>query len=508
MILKRPSFRRGGNTGIGSLSSRKKFNLGSTGLINQSMAYEAQAKPQIKTPFQMGEQRGQNIINKAKQFVGKLRTPSGILKALGTARVLTPGLSNPYFLAGAAAVVPPSVAMYQLNQARKRGELLDPVDNPYETEFGVLTQEDLQPEIGRQNVDEIIESRTETETEGSGKDGFEGEERPRKTYSEQYEEIAEKVIPNGNRSSGEKSYETAYSDEIKKIEKILGKSDYKGEVAIALSDAIGTPGSIADKASSLNKQLLAIMGAKKKKKGEIAKLAYDSVNRIKIAEIAAGKQTANEKFINEARALRRIINDPKSSEAEKIRAQTKLANLSEAITVLGKSGDSIQMRRDKKAALDQFNSSLFGIKRTKKEKDKKEQIEQLIAEYQTTVGSYPEFKEDLLKLIERANIKGLDVSKFSEGGRVKKSIGGDVEGMEETVKETVTEGPATPTAPVKKMTYAELRNRLPKEITDDVVQLIEKSQEAMQDFAYIRTQGDVDSFNLKYGVNLVLPANT
>ena len=35
-----------------------------------------------------------------------------------------------------------------------------------------------------------------------------------------------------------------------------------------------------------------------------------------------------------------------------------------------------------------------------------------------------------------------------------------------------------------------------------------KSQEAIQDFAYIRTQGDVDAFNLKYGVNLVLPANT
>ena len=79
---------------------------------------------------------------------------------------------------------------------------------------------------------------------------------------------------------------------------------------------------------------------------------------------------------------------------------------------------------------------------------------------------------------------------------------------EDATTETVTEEPATPTAPVKKMTYAELRNRLPKEITDDVVQLIEKSQEAMQDFAYIRTQGDVDSFNLKYGVNLVLPANT
>ena len=100
------------------------------------------------------------------------------------------------------------------------------------------------------------------------------------------------------------------------------------------------------------------------------------------------------------------------------------------------------------------------------------------------------------------------------GGRVKRADGtpkSDISGavkMEETVKETVNTGPETPTAPVKKMDYAEIRNRLPKEITDDVVQLISQSQEAMQDFAYIRTQGDVDAFNLKYGVNLVLPANT
>jgi hypothetical protein len=29
--------------------------------------------------------------------------------------------------------------------------------------------------------------------------------------------------------------------------------------------------------------------------------------------------------------------------------------------------------------------------------------------------------------------------------------------------------------------------------------------QALQDFSYIRTQGDVNSFNLKYGVTLVLP---
>jgi len=527
MILKRPSFRRGGNAGIGSLrtgfsTGTPKFNLGSSGLINQSMAYEAQARPQIKTPFQMGEQRGQNIVNKAKRFANKFipKSPSGILKALGTARVLTPGLSNPYFLAGAAMVGPYATSVYQLNEARKRGELLDPVSNPYETEFGVLTQADLEdpnfygapPEI-KEKVTVTEEEEETEETEGSGKDGFEGEERPRKTYSEQFEEISDKVIPNKNRSSGEKSYETAYDAEVKKLEKILGKTDYKGEVAIALSDAIGTPGSIADKASSLNKQLLKIMGAKKKQKGKIAEIAYDAVNKIKMAEISAGKQTGNEKLQKRAEGLIKIIDNPKSSEAEKMRARADLERLKKSVEIFGKS-DSIQMRRDKNQALSQLNTQLIGIKGAKKGKDRDQLIEQLKSQYSINVKTYPEFTEDFNDLIIKANIEGVDVSKFAMGGRVKRALGtpkneasGAVE-MEETVKETVTEGPETPTAPVRKLDYAELRNRLPKEITDDVIQLISKSQEAMQDFAYIRTQGDVDSFNIKYGVNLVLPANT
>ena len=60
--------------------------------------------------------------------------------------------------------------------------------------------------------------------------------------------------------------------------------------------------------------------------------------------------------------------------------------------------------------------------------------------------------------------------------------------------------------PVNKIGYAELRERLPKEITDDIVMLISKSDEALQEFAYIRTQKDINDFNVKYGVNLVLPA--
>ena len=57
-----------------------------------------------------------------------------------------------------------------------------------------------------------------------------------------------------------------------------------------------------------------------------------------------------------------------------------------------------------------------------------------------------------------------------------------------------------------KIDYATLRARLPQEITDDIVKLIAASPEALEDFATIATQQDVDQFNKTYNVNLVLPA--
>ena len=57
-----------------------------------------------------------------------------------------------------------------------------------------------------------------------------------------------------------------------------------------------------------------------------------------------------------------------------------------------------------------------------------------------------------------------------------------------------------------KIDYATLRERLPEEITDDIVRLISASPEALEDFATIATQQDVNNFNKKYSVNLVLPA--
>jgi len=73
---------------------------------------------------------------------------------------------------------------------------------------------------------------------------------------------------------------------------------------------------------------------------------------------------------------------------------------------------------------------------------------------------------------------------------------GDVS-MQETVEEEM---------PSDQLSYEELRSRLPVEITDDIIRLMVNSPEALTDFAQIQTQQDVDNFNTKYGVNLVLPS--
>jgi len=73
-----------------------------------------------------------------------------------------------------------------------------------------------------------------------------------------------------------------------------------------------------------------------------------------------------------------------------------------------------------------------------------------------------------------------------------------------TMTETIT-ADQTPGVPVPKLSYEDLRARLPQEINDEIVQLLANSEEALLQFANIRTQSDVDKFNQTYRVDLVLP---
>ena len=112
-------------------------------------------------------------------------------------------------------------------------------------------------------------------------------------------------------------------------------------------------------------------------------------------------------------------------------------------------------------------------------------------------------------IISGAKIGVTNRTSEADGGRVGYMIGGGVMGGGEDMgANRVTETATTPEptkVPDMPISYDQLRARLPKEIGDDIVRLIASSPEALEDFATIATQSDVDLFNQKYNVNLVLP---
>ena len=118
-------------------------------------------------------------------------------------------------------------------------------------------------------------------------------------------------------------------------------------------------------------------------------------------------------------------------------------------------------------------------------------------------------KEKFRILRETAKFN-VEVEKKAEGG-LTGMMTEDVNVMEQTpggiadvnIQETETMDPNNP-QPMQ-VSYDELRARLPREIGDDIVTLLANSYEALADFAAITTQADVDNFNTRYGVELVLP---
>ena len=126
---------------------------------------------------------------------------------------------------------------------------------------------------------------------------------------------------------------------------------------------------------------------------------------------------------------------------------------------------------------------------------------------------YPEGKDDP-KLLEEAYrrydqfFKKVPEERKEEadGGRIGYQQGMMVQPQTPNMQPAtmpMDQGTTIPEQP--KIDYETLRARLPQEITDDIVRLIAASPEALEDFATIATQQDVEQFNKKYSVNLVLP---
>ena len=95
---------------------------------------------------------------------------------------------------------------------------------------------------------------------------------------------------------------------------------------------------------------------------------------------------------------------------------------------------------------------------------------------------------------------------FATGGRVGLQMGGEPMQAAQTQGQMPMDQGSKMPEEFKNIDYNTLRARLPASITDDIVTLIANSAEAMEDFAMIQSQQDVDMFNNKYGVELIVPS--
>ena len=533
MNFKRPSFRRGGSTGIGQLTPRTQArsggniggglftgsNLGTrTGFqeilgISEAMLEELKrGKPNynMKAPtsnlgrllltnpksvygggLALGAATGTGIALLADAYQKATKTPLAYKK-------LKEVSSRPYYFDETNLDF--AKGLDEIKAANEIG--VAPGFFPRGGKDKFYKDKNLDPETGQPSKDVTDDSFAEARIKMTDTPNYEAVD---------FTSIAEDVIPNKKTDDDapkEKTFDSIYEEEKKKLEKLLGNDDDRGMAAIALSEAIGTPGTIADKAAVLNKSLLGIMKGKKKDKKDIAKLAYTATKEIEKAKIAAGKEGFSEKQLNKMRRLTKIVNDKTGSftKEQKAAAQAELSMERELIKAIGGKTDTTKvMSSDKaRAELKQFEKGAEKLsKMDKTSPDYAKAYNSYIAQIELLLN-YPELVPSI-KRLDALYVKALAENK-KDGGRIGFANGTP---MEESIQvsETVGQG-EVPTAQTPQLSFEEIRNRLPKEITDDVVRLIAGSNEALQDFSYIRTQGDVDKFNMKYGVTLVLPQST
>jgi hypothetical protein len=312
----------------------------------------------------------------------------------------------------------------------------------------------------------------------------------------------------------EPAYEgTDIKSEVRKesemLRELLKDDKYsRGEAALIIAGALAEPGSFSDKVKKATELAAPVARRTREEDKAITLTAYKLAKEKEQQQIKAGTLPKELMYLQEqARLLSKekgttqaeeyknlILQDANLDMATKRAVDTLLTpqGIGEKNKIVNTIKDARRRRAEAVAA---------GKDTTKIDKE--------LAEYMS------EF--ETLKSTKGFNIAYPELANFKEGGRVKRAIGSDEDGeTSDIISSQVSFTPETTTKdsmtnetvvekPVENLSFAELRDRLPPEITDDVVQMLASSEEALQDFAYIRTQQDINQFNVKYGVNLVIP---
>jgi hypothetical protein len=212
----------------------------------------------------------------------------------------------------------------------------------------------------------------------------------------------------------------------------------------------------------------------------------------KTAEVEARLIKEAQQNIFDARA---IIEKPDSTQEEKTAAEQKIVlNQNVLLKEIGVPAEYEAIISNKEL-FDSYKASYVEIENNRrineyKEKNPTAEAEEIAENVKIIADDSPEAADFTIAELRKKYY-------FASGGRVGLKFGTEPKMMEEVA--------AQPRSEVQELSYTELRARLPQEISNDIVQLLSQSKQALLDFANIQTPEDIAGFNQQYDVNLTLP---
>jgi hypothetical protein len=236
------------------------------------------------------------------------------------------------------------------------------------------------------------------------------------------------------------------------------------------------------------------------KKAEFAKEQRETDLSIQLAKLDAlqddkeilAKALDKDEFqraLDDIEGFEKIITDDDSTFAQKQSAFNSLNFVLDKFV-----GQDIDIL-DRQGAEGEVASEMAAIGKSK-ESDPIEYERRLQRKLRAKILPGYNFSSYYSSLEEAANKEGIT---FAEGGRVEKQQGGLSNEDAANLREQSRAGSMG-------LTFQELRARLPREVSDEVVRLIATSEEALLDFANLETQDDIALFNQKYQSDLQLPS--
>jgi hypothetical protein len=515
-VFKRPMFKRGGTAqGSGIMSTvepRQQYK--EAGPVYPFEKRDPQELLNILPIGRVGAglKGGLNILRQAGRYATKPDFYTGPSGQAGRTLEKAPFLSNQYFKEAVRPYVSGGIETLKRagtgikDFAKKYGIATGIGAGGIGAGYAILGDDEIPPteEMPFLGADDTSEAATVLPGETAMDAVFKRAEEEAKKRKPK-ETKTDSGVKDGKKSSMTKEEEIR--DEAKFIKNLLKDENVtRGETALILAEALATPGGINKKLEKARALSLPLIRERAKQDKAVTLAAYQAYKEKEQQQIKSG---ALPNSLREIRAQAEAIKaggDPRSVEDiynAEIIASRNVPYESKAKTEL--------LARDRQYIIDTANSlakakddlsKLDPTKDKKKYDSTKALYDKALSNFNRDYLSVPEFKMLYQGIYDQFAPKGKQ-----NGGRIMKAVGGDVE--EETTDIVASQmnfgGEETPIKPVEKLDYATLRDRLPREINDQVVQLLSSSEEALQDFAYITNQSDVDKFNVKYGVNLMIP---